>query len=170
MEQWKQIEGHEAYEISNTGFVRVKLPKGEYKELVRSDSGCFRYYMVSLVVGPKVIKKKYIHRMVGEAFLPNPNPDLYDCIGLKNKDGHDCRLENLYWTNQKELMALRKEENKYAKGSEHHMSKMTEEDVVYARSLYQTGKMTLTQIARKFGIDPSTTGSMVKGVTWKHVK
>ncbi len=32
MEQWKQIEGHEAYEISNTGFVRVKLPKGEYKE------------------------------------------------------------------------------------------------------------------------------------------
>lgn len=169
MEIWKAVDGFPDYEVSNIGGFRKRDGDG-YKELMVSISGCSRYYMVNVILDDGRVTKKYLHRLIGQTFLPNPNPDLYDSIGLKNKDGHDCRVENLYWTNQKELMAMRKEQDRYAKGSDHHLSRMTEEKVIQARSLYQTGKMRISEIARKFGMDSSTMDSIVKGTTWKHVK
>lgn len=169
METWKTVEEFPNYEVSDCGGFR-RLDGDGYKDLMISDSGCFRYKMVSIALGHGRVAKKYLHRLVGQAFVPNPDPVHYDTVGFKNKDGHDCRPENLYWTNQTELMALRQAQNKYAKGSQHHMSKMTEADVGRARNLYDSGQKTITQIARMFGMDPSTMDSILKHNTWKHVK
>lgn len=169
MQEWKQIKDYPEYEVSNDGYVRRVLSPGKYNLLSRAPSGCFRYLMVSLSV-KHVIHKKYIHRLVAQQFLDNPNPELYDSVGLKNKDGLDCRVENLYWTNQTELMALRKKQDKYAKGSEHHMSKLSEAEVIKARKLYDSGKKRVCDLARMYQMDDSTMDSIVKRNTWTHIE
>lgn len=39
----------------------------------------------------------FVHRLVAECFVPNPNPDRYDCVFFRNGDFNDCRAENLVW-------------------------------------------------------------------------
>ena len=169
MQTWKQIEDFPNYEVSDHGYVRRILSNGSYRVLTNGQSGCYRYYMVTFSLGQQIYKR-YLHRVVAQEFLPNPNPALYDTVGFKNKDGHDCHIDNLYWTNQTELMETRKMQGKYAVGTDHHASKMTEATVVEARKLYQSKQKTISQLARMYGMDPSSMDSILKRTTWKHIE
>lgn len=50
--------------------------------------------------GENVNRSKRVHRLVAEAFIPNPNN--YPIVGHKNNIKSDNRVENLYWTTVKE--------------------------------------------------------------------
>lgn len=105
MEIWKDIKGYEGlYQISNLGNVRsldryetngrtTILYKGKIfsKAISHSNKG---YYIVSLSKKGKTTKK-YIHRLIAEAFIPNPNN--YPCINHKNENKLDNRIANLEW-------------------------------------------------------------------------
>lgn len=105
-EIWKDIKGYEGlYQVSNLGNVR-SLPNQKHKDNIilkqRISNG---YYQVTLYKNnqPKAI---YVHRLVAEAFIPNPD-DLPQ-IGHRDennfKTGDDCnnRADNLYWCTLKE--------------------------------------------------------------------
>ena len=103
-ECWKPVVGYEKYyEVSNLGRVRSKncerkIAGGilrvfygkELTQFVAPDD----YYVVRLTLDGKR-KEKKVHRLVAEAFIPNPlNRPV---INHKNENKRDNRVENLEW-------------------------------------------------------------------------
>lgn len=107
-EEWKPIKGYEGfYEISNRG--RVKRIK-QLREIGHSPNRIRKFYDVDRLLNPwdnghgyKVIslikdgrrKNHYVHRLVGEHFIPNP----YNLEEINHKDFNRAnnRVENLEW-------------------------------------------------------------------------
>lgn len=58
-----------------------------------------KYYQITLRDDGK-IQREYVHRLIAEAFIPNP--DNKPCIDHINGDRTDNRVENLRWATQKE--------------------------------------------------------------------
>lgn len=105
-EEWKPIKCYEGlYEISNFGRVK-RLGRIEY---VKRSNGYSRtkqekilkpkmhnrgYLQVSLYKNNKMINA-YIHRLVAQAFIKNPNN--YPCVNHKDEDKANNHVSNLEW-------------------------------------------------------------------------
>lgn len=89
-EIWKPIQGYEdLYEVSNLGRVRRTELLTFWKH-----NGKQPYYMVGLSKNSKS-KKCLVHRLVAEAFIPNPS----NLPQVNHKDGnvHNNSVDNLEW-------------------------------------------------------------------------
>lgn len=100
-EIWKDIEGYEGlYQVSNTGKVRSLNygRTGKVKELVPTPTRN-GYLQVTLCENGE--KKPFrVHRLVAQAFLPNP--DNLPVINHLDEVKHNNHVSNLEWTTQKE--------------------------------------------------------------------
>ena len=91
MEEWKDIEGYE-YEISKSGQVRNK----QTNKILKNHFGKRGYYTVQLHKDKKV-RMYYIHRLIAQAFIPNPsNKKFVDHIDRNRKNNS---INNLRWVN-----------------------------------------------------------------------
>lgn len=98
MEIWKDIEGYEGlYQVSNLGRVKSlgngNSNKSKNKTLKQqlSHKG---YPMIGLCKNGKP-KRFSVHRLVAEAFLPNPNN--YDQVNHKDENKTNNCISNLEW-------------------------------------------------------------------------
>lgn len=97
-EQWKAIKGYEGkYEVSNQGNVkRVK----DGKILTRHINPRTGYESVSLYdKSTQTAISKYVHRLVAEAFIPNPK-NLEQVDHIDGNKTHNSRF-NLRWCSRK---------------------------------------------------------------------
>lgn len=93
MEIWKDIKGYEGrYQISNEG--RVKSLIGSKEKILKPGLNFHGYEKVTLSKGNKV-KAHLVHRLVAQAFIPNPND--YPCINHKDEMKFDNSVDNLEW-------------------------------------------------------------------------
>ena len=96
MEIWKDINGYEGlYQVSNTGKVMSLSYRGTigaWKILTPIyNKG---YETVQLHKNGKTIRK-YVHRLVAETFVPNPNK--YKVVNHKDEDITNNKADNLEW-------------------------------------------------------------------------
>lgn len=87
---WKSIENKPNYEVNELGQVRNKKTKRILKQSIRKDGYC------QVMLGRKTVPL-YIHRLVAETFIPNPNN--MSQVDHINGNKSDNRLENLRWSN-----------------------------------------------------------------------
>ena len=98
MEVWKDIKGYEGlYQVSNLGRVKRILFKNRMTEkmkdkLLKPFRGKKGYLQVTLCKNNKT-KLFNIHRLVAEAFIPNP--DNLPQINHKDENKENNRVENL---------------------------------------------------------------------------
>ena len=97
-EIWKTVVGFPNYEVSNTSEIRNKTTRRILKQCFDSSNG----YMVVNLFDERGTHRKYVHRLVGEAFIPNPENkrtiNHIDCDKTNN------RIDNLEWATDSENM------------------------------------------------------------------
>ena len=93
-EEWLKIVGFENYKISNLG--RLKNSKGETMKPWNDGRG---YFVVKLHKNKKSFHRK-IHRLVAEAFIPNPENKPQ--VNHIDRDPTNNKLKNLEWVTAKE--------------------------------------------------------------------
>lgn len=85
-EEWRVVKNHPNYKVSNHGRISnngflLNLTNDVYKRV--SFNG----------------KSHQVHRVVAEAFIPNPNSDIYNIVNHLDGNKYNNVVSNLEWTN-----------------------------------------------------------------------
>ena len=176
--EWRVIKGFEDYAVSDTGLVmrmgHISInPRGYayYKKdrlLTPRDNGRGYLRVCLCTNNGKVNHFLYVHRLVAEAFLDNPNNKLeVNHIDLDTKNNN---VKNLEFCTRKEnlLHAWR------CKGKDKcfgHKPKLTRENILDIRNNCVKRKegLSCTDFARKYGVSKWCIMAVVNGKTYKDV-
>lgn len=117
--------------------------------------------------GGKVVP---VHRLVAQAFIPNPN----NLPQVNHKDGNKCNncVENLEWCDNS-YNQLHAFANNLNKGNfEHHNSKLKYEDVIYIKNNYRKGILGygVHSLAKKFNLCDSSIKQILNGSSYRNIK
>lgn len=192
MEKWRPVVGYEGfYEVSTFGRVRSILrrdPMGKLvkeKVLIQKKLSAHKYMRVTL--SKNGFQKGYqVHRLVAQAFLPNPLNKGY----VNHKDGRNPtnnNVSNLEWATQKENMRHAATTGLLPylwgwpdkngnipmppdrRGSKAHNAILNEKLVKSLRKQYRNGGVSISELARRMGMSMSSMRNALLGRTWAHV-
>lgn len=163
--KWKPVVGYEGlYEVSDRGDVK-SLPKYNYKTeriLKQVQNPRDGRMTVMLCRSPEDHKRKFVHRLVAEAFIENPQGFIE--INHKDENPQNNNVENLEWCGRQYNMT-------YGKMQELHRSRRRP-----VRAHFDFGTIYFKSIAEavKSGTSRSSimhslrTGNPVSGVLWEY--
>lgn len=94
----KYIEGSKDHWIDIDGSVYAYDTRHNRKILIKKALQKIQGYLYCTIVYKEYPyrRSKRVHKLVAEAFIPNPNN--YNIVGHRNNIKDDNRIENLYWT------------------------------------------------------------------------
>ncbi|TYS91926.1 NUMOD4 domain-containing protein [Rossellomorea aquimaris] len=173
---WKPVGGYEGfYEVSSSGDIRGvervtthgRRIKSKLRKLYIGNHG----YKFTMLNKDGKQKSLTVHRLVANAFIPNPENkgDVNHIDGNKMNNS----VDNLEWLTRSENIrhAHKLGLNTFvgAKGEKHHNSKLTESRVKEIKILISRGKSN-KEISEIFNIKTYIISNIRNGRNWKHVK
>lgn len=176
VEIWKDIEGFEGiYQVSNFG--RIKSLGGQKgtclrKEKIRTISYTKDGYAKIRLQSGSIDKTCRVHRLVAQAFLPNPT----NKETVNHKDGNKLNnhVDNLEWSDRHEqlLHAYSHNLKTSQKGHSNCNSKLTDEQVKEIRRLYvrNSKEFGTVALAKKYGVTNRVIGLIVNYKSYTNVK
>ena len=103
MEEWRDIKGFEGrYKVSNLGRVWSRYKKkdnGILKQNIRCKKRKYQSLCVHLWDSNHIMYTIAVHRLVAQAFIPNPNN--YPYINHKDENPQNNNVNNLEWCTPK---------------------------------------------------------------------
>jgi hypothetical protein len=162
--QWEPIANYPAYEINKLGQIRSLRSKTK-KNLKPVDNG-LGYKRVSLTKDGEAVSY-YIHRLVAQTFLPNPEnkPEVNHLNGKKD----DNRLENLEWSTKAENLKHAAENGFMSSGEDHYRNTLSDQQVRDIREMKAAGIMQ-KDIAALFNTTPMNVSYIVRGINRKNAR
>jgi hypothetical protein len=140
------------------------------KKLKAFDNGV-GYLRVGIYVGDNKHKPVYIHRLIAQNFIPNPE----NKIEVNHIDGNtkNNNISNLEWATKSEnqLHAYKIGLNKPSPsmGEKNGNSVLTDEIVTKIRTMFKNG-IRQCEIRKQFNISKYLVSNVVLNKTWKHIK
>lgn len=156
---------YEDYFVNESGDV-FSMKKGNIKKLKGNNAA--KGYLQVCIWNNNKAKFVYVHRLVAQTFIPNPDskPEVNHKNGIKT----DNRLENLEWNTSKEnINHAHKLGLSNAIGENHGMAKLTEEDVLQIRELRSKKTFNQTKLAEMYGVSNQLISNIINNKRWKHI-
>ena len=177
-EVWKDVAGYEGvYQVSNLGRVRsvdrlVQYSDGRkytYKgKMIKLAENKNRggYLYVRLSHNQRKVLKS-LHRLVAETFIENSGnkPEVNHIDGDKGNN----KVSNLEWVTSKENSEHAVKNGLIPSGQDSYQAAFSNNQVRDMRKQYKGG-FRLTDLAEKFGVNPSTMHSILNYRTYKNVE
>lgn len=168
------------YEVSNLGRLKSKSVFIPHEGTWNQDMGGYikkvkihnqqvnRYgYLHAKLCKYGKCNHRTVHRLVAKVFIPNPN----NLTQVNHIDGNKMnnRVDNLEWVspsgNIKHAYETGLMNSDHLKGSKHHKTKLTEQDVLDIRESNLKPK----DLSKKYNISYSTVIDILNRKTWKHI-
>lgn len=162
-ERWADVLGYGGlYQVSDQG--RVRQGRGVYSRVLSQTKTNVGYLVVSLSDGTG-FKRKYVHRLVAEAFMPDHAKGAE--VNHINGDKTDNRLVNLEWVTHRENMQHARNVLKRWQGRRNlYARKLTDDDVMAIRSSNETQQA----LADRYGVSQVAIHNVKVGKTYKEVE
>jgi len=183
VEIWKDIEGFRGiYQVSNHGGLKSFKAKS-YGRILKNTNAKGGYYSVVLRSHNGKVRFTRIHRLVAEAFIPNPN----NLREVNHKDGNkqNNTVENLEWVTPSEnIQDAMKRSPQMVSGMNHYNQFVRPKTIVQfsldskyiaeypnaAEAAKSTGvcQRNILQVASKEEYKPGRTRKQAGGFIWKY--
>lgn len=160
-EEWRTLPNHPKYQVSDAG--RIRTARSGRLKSTFVESG---YPHVHLWRNGQRERHR-IHRLVALAFIPNPQN--LPIVSHVDGDSMNAAAHNLSWASARDNAADRTRHRGPNTGERNHYSVLTEAAVMIIRADFESGRATITQLARRYGISHTHVRRVVDRTIWKHV-
>jgi UDP-N-acetylglucosamine 2-epimerase (non-hydrolysing) len=170
-EVWGGVVEYEGlYEVSNMGHVRSRNRLDSFGNYRRGKEMYLtkKRYAHTMLCKDGVRKTFNVHRLVANTFISNVGNKPF--VNHKNGKGLDNRAENLEWVTASENTKHAYEIGLIShEGENHNLAKLSTEDVLEIRRLYEEEGLLLSQIAALYDICFQHVGAIVNRKKWKNL-
>jgi hypothetical protein len=175
-EIWKPVVGYEScYEVSNLGRIKSLDRKVKSKNnSISNIKGKFVIYhkrgeYLSYDLSKNGIKKTIsIHRLVAQAFIPNPENKPQ--VNHKDANKLNNNLSNLEWVTRKENSEHASLNNLMPIGEKNYHNKIKEKDVLFIRKSLKLKTLTPRKLADMFYVNINHIYNIRDIKSWKYLK
>lgn len=180
-EIWKDVKGFEQYyQISNIGNIRSKertVQRGYGLALIQAKMlhqvPNSRGYLRVVLKANGLHKRVFIHRLVAEHFIPNPNK--LDTVNHKDFNPQNNSAKNLEWTTRYENYQYSFERGRFKRTNEWKKQLKKSLDSVMGKPVIGTEistgrsiKLKALNDSRKYGFQPSCVCNCCEGIRKTH--